>query len=50
MAIVPGNSASLSFVDGHDGVLEYRGIRIEELAQKSTFLETAYLLIWGQLP
>ncbi|MEO0397762.1 MAG: citrate synthase [Cyanobacteria bacterium P01_A01_bin.137] len=47
---IPATESSISFVDGHDGVLEYRGIRIEELAQKSTFLETAYLLIWGQLP
>jgi citrate synthase len=37
-------------VDGQKGILEYRGIRIEELAEKSTFLETAYLLIWGELP
>jgi citrate synthase len=37
-------------VDGQAGLLEYRGIRIEDLAQHSTFLETAYLLIWGGLP
>jgi len=42
--------SSISCVDGHKGILEYRGIRIEELAQKSNFVETAYLLIWGQLP
>jgi citrate synthase len=47
---VPAAESSISFVDGQKGLLEYRGIRIEELAQKSTFLETAYLLIWGELP
>ncbi|MEM6251977.1 MAG: citrate synthase [Cyanobacteria bacterium P01_D01_bin.156] len=47
---IPATESSISFVDGNDGILEYRGIRIEELAQKSTFLETAYLLIWGGLP
>ncbi len=47
---IPAAESSISFVDGQKGLLEYRGIRIEELALKSTFLETAYLLIWGQLP
>ncbi|MBL1175682.1 citrate synthase [Pantanalinema sp. GBBB05] len=47
---VPVTQSSISFVDGQRGVLEYRGISIEELAEKSTFLETAYLLIWGELP
>lgn len=47
---IPVAQSSISFVDGKNGILEYRGIRIEELAQKSTFLETAYLLIWGKLP
>ncbi|MBF2065152.1 MAG: citrate synthase [Calothrix sp. C42_A2020_038] len=47
---IPAAESSISFVDGQKGLLEYRGIRIEELAQKSTFLETAYLLIWGELP
>ncbi len=47
---VPATLSSISYVDGQKGVLEYRGIPIEELAEKSTFLETAYLLIWGQLP
>ncbi|MEB3179513.1 MAG: citrate synthase [Nostocaceae cyanobacterium] len=42
--------SSISYVDGQKGILEYRGIRIEELAEKSSFLETAYLLIWGELP
>ncbi|KRH95583.1 citrate synthase [Cylindrospermopsis raciborskii S07] len=47
---IPAAQSSISYVDGQKGVLEYRGIRIEELAGKSTFLETAYLLIWGKLP
>jgi citrate synthase len=47
---VPAAQSSVSYVDGQQGILEYRGIRIEELASKSTFLETAYLLIWGELP
>ena len=47
---IPAAQSSISCVDGQKGILEYRGIRVEELAEKSTFLETAYLLIWGQLP
>ncbi|HBE58948.1 MAG TPA: citrate synthase [Cyanobacteria bacterium UBA11159] len=47
---IPVAQSSISYVDGQKGILEYRGIRIEELAAKSTFLETAYLLIWGNLP
>jgi len=47
---IPAAQSSISYVDGQKGILEYRGIRIEELAGKSTFLETAYLLIWGILP
>ncbi|MCG8364027.1 MAG: citrate synthase [Pseudanabaenales cyanobacterium] len=47
---IPATQSSISYVDGQRGVLEYRGIRIDELAQQSTFLETAYLLIWGGLP
>jgi len=47
---IPATQSSISYVDGKQGVLEYRGIRIEELAEKSNFLETAYLLIWGELP
>ncbi|MEM6426839.1 MAG: citrate/2-methylcitrate synthase, partial [Cyanobacteria bacterium P01_D01_bin.128] len=47
---VPATESGISHVDGKAGVLEYRGIRVEELAQKSTFLETTYLLIWGGLP
>ncbi|BAZ25018.1 methylcitrate synthase [Kalymmatonema gypsitolerans NIES-4073] len=47
---IPAAQSSISNVDGQKGILEYRGIQIEELASKSTFLETAYLLIWGELP
>jgi citrate synthase len=47
---IPAAQSSISYVDGQQGILEYRGIRIEELAEKSNFLETSYLLIWGELP
>ncbi len=47
---VPATQSSISYVDGQRGVLEYRGIAIDALAQHSTFLETAYLLIWNELP
>ncbi|MDH6060447.1 citrate synthase [Chrysosporum bergii ANA360D] len=47
---IPAAQSSISHVDGQKGILEYRGIRVEELAEKSSFLETAYLLIWGELP
>ncbi len=40
----------ISFIDGERGVLIYRGYRIEELAEKSSFIETAYLLLHGDLP
>ena len=40
----------ISFIDGERGVLEYRGIPIEQLAKQSTFTETAFLLVYGQLP
>ncbi|MDH3285199.1 MAG: citrate synthase [Acidobacteriota bacterium] len=49
-----GNTAScessITFIDGDKGILRYRGIPIEELAESSTFLETSYLLIHGRLP
>lgn len=47
---IPATQSSISFVDGKQGILEYRGINISELAYQSTFLETSYLLIWGTLP
>lgn len=40
----------ITFIDGERGILRYRGIPIEELAEKSTFVETAYLIIYGHLP
>lgn len=40
----------ISFIDGEKGILIYRGYRIEALAEKSSFLETAYLLLNGRLP
>jgi citrate synthase len=42
--------SSITFMDGEKGVLRYRGIPVEQLAEKSTFKETAYLLINGRLP
>jgi citrate synthase len=42
--------SSITFVDGENGILRYRGIPIEQLARNSTFLETAWLLIYGELP
>ncbi len=42
--------SAITFIDGEKGILRYRGIPIEELAEKSTFVETAYLLIYGNLP
>lgn len=42
--------SSISFVDGEKGVLRYRGIPVEQLAEQSSFVETAYLLINGRLP
>jgi citrate synthase len=50
LAGVPAARSKISDVDGQNGILEYRGIRIEELAAKSTFLETAYLLLFSRLP
>ena len=49
-----GNTGScisnITFIDGDQGILRYRGIPIEELAEKSNFIETAYLIIYGELP
>lgn len=42
--------SAITFIDGEKGILRYRGIPIEELAEKSTFTETSYLLIYGKLP
>jgi len=49
-----GNTGScisnITFIDGEKGILRYRGYDIAELAEKSNFIETAYLLIYGELP
>ena len=56
MAYDPGydNTASckstITYIDGDKGILRYRGYPIEDLAEKSSFLEVAYLLIYGELP
>ncbi|MBF0523325.1 MAG: citrate (Si)-synthase, partial [Candidatus Omnitrophica bacterium] len=42
--------SSITFLDGEQGILNYRGIPIDELAEQSTFIETAFLLIYGHLP
>lgn len=47
---IPAAESSISYIDGEAGVLEYRGISIADLAERSTFLETAYLLTMGRLP
>ena len=43
-------TSSITFIDGDAGILRYRGYPIEQLAHHSTFLETSYLLIYGELP
>ncbi|MCC7161596.1 MAG: citrate synthase [Anaerolineae bacterium] len=42
--------SSITYIDGDKGILEYRGIPIEQLAEHSNFLETAYLILFGELP
>src|SRR3989338_6453358 len=42
--------SAITFLDGEKGILRYRGIHIEQLAEKSTFVEVSYLLIYGKLP
>jgi len=42
--------SKITFIDGDQGILEYRGYPIEQLAEQSTYLETAYLIIFGELP
>ena len=43
-------SSSITYIDGEAGILRYRGYPIEQLAEQSTFLEVAYLLLHGELP
>ncbi|SVE22017.1 uncharacterized protein METZ01_LOCUS474871, partial [marine metagenome] len=49
-----GNTGSceskITFINGEKGILRYRGYPIEQLAEKSTYLESAYLLLYGELP
>jgi len=42
--------SGITFINGEEGILRYRGIPIEQLAEKSSFIETALLLIYGELP
>jgi citrate synthase len=42
--------SKITYIDGDKGILRYRGYSIEELAEKSTYLETAYLILYGELP
>src|SRR5215510_3117736 len=43
-------TSAITYLDGEQGVLRYRGYAIEELAERSNFVEVAYLLIFGKLP
>ncbi|MGZ8710064.1 MAG: citrate/2-methylcitrate synthase, partial [Thermoanaerobaculia bacterium] len=43
-------TSGITFIDGEKGILRYRGYPIEDLAGKASFIEVAYLLIYGELP
>ena len=43
-------TSAITYINGEEGILRYRGYPIEQLAEKSSFLETSYLLIYGELP
>src|SRR5437764_744145 len=43
-------ASKITYIDGEGGVLRYRGYPIEQLAERSTFAEVSYLLIYGELP
>ncbi|MFN9630682.1 MAG: citrate synthase [Cyanobacteriota bacterium] len=47
---VPATQSAICDIDGQRGILTYRGYPLDQLARQSSFLETAYLLIWGELP
>jgi len=47
---VPATQSAVCDIDGKRGILTYRGVPVDQLARQSSFLETAYLLIWGELP
>src|SRR6266542_4247008 len=42
--------SAITYIDGDAGILQHRGIPIEQLCEKSTYLEVAYLLVFGELP
>src|SRR5512135_398855 len=42
--------SKITFIDGDKGILNYRGYPIEQLAERSSYLETAYLILYGELP
>src|SRR6267154_6862446 len=42
--------SKITFIDGEKGILRYRGVPIEELAERSTFIEVTHLLVMGRLP
>ncbi|WP_457624495.1 citrate/2-methylcitrate synthase [Persephonella sp.] len=50
LAGIPVVKSSISYIDGEKGILEYRGIPIQELVENSSYLETSYLLVFGKLP
>lgn len=50
LAGVPAAKSAIGLIDGQQGILRYRGIRIEALAEQSTFEEVTYLLLFGKLP
>ncbi len=43
-------TSTVSYIDGDAGILRYRGVPIEQLAESSSFLETSYLVVYGHLP
>ena len=47
---VPATQSAICDIDGQKGILSYRGYAVDDLAAHSSFLETAYLLVWGALP
>ncbi len=50
LAGIPAAESAISYIDGEKGILEYRGIPINTLAEESSFLEVSYLLLYGKLP
>ncbi|MFB6261835.1 MAG: citrate/2-methylcitrate synthase, partial [Thiohalorhabdaceae bacterium] len=50
LANTAATTSAITYLDGENGILRYRGYPIEELAERASFVETAYLLIYGDLP